>query len=193
MLFLFSALGMAATRVGFTRKASRGIAQERGGRRGASHVVANAGAGLLFALLAVSDPVRGPLYLLAVAATYATAAADTVSSELGRACGRSAVLVTTFRRVPPGTGGAISLEGSLAGLGAAAVLAVLARWVGLVPGWSWVAVIVAAACVGTTVESYLGATLERAGLIDHDTVNLLNTLVGGLTAILLAHLFLPLP
>lgn len=51
-------------------------------------------------------------------ASFCSKAADTVSSEIGKAYGSQAYLVSTFRRVPRGTEGAVSLEGSLAGLAA---------------------------------------------------------------------------
>ena len=60
------------------------------------------------------------LLALAYAAAVATAAADTCSSEVGKAYGRRTFLITSLRPVPPGTEGAISLEGTLGGfLGAA--------------------------------------------------------------------------
>ena len=41
---------------------------------------------------------------------------DTVASEIGKAWGRRTWLVPTLRRVPPGTSGAISAQGTAAGL-----------------------------------------------------------------------------
>jgi uncharacterized membrane protein len=51
-----------------------------------------------------------------------------------------------------------------------------------------VAIVAAAAFVGTTLESYLGALLEQARLINNEAQNFLNTLAGGLAAILIAWL-----
>jgi len=48
-------------------------------------------------------------------AALATATADTTASEIGQLVGRRAFLPLTLRRVPVGTEGAISLEGTLAG------------------------------------------------------------------------------
>eukprot|EP00854_Cymbomonas_tetramitiformis_P013834 gene13834-16349_t len=44
---------------------------------------------------------------------------DTVSSEVGKAYGKTTYLSTTFKTVPRGTEGAVSLEGTVAGAGAA--------------------------------------------------------------------------
>ncbi len=193
LLLAFFVLGTAATRIGWRTKVREGTAQERGGRRGAKHAWANAGAPALFALLAGAGP-EAATWSLALAAALATATADTLGSEIGQAFGRRTFLVTTFRPVPRGTDGAVSLEGTLAGLagaaliGAAAVgldrLGWLAGEAGLL-GAGDVPVVVAAAFAGTTIESVLGATLERARAIDNEAQNFLNTLVGGLLAVLL--------
>ena len=60
---------------------------------------------------------------LALVAALTAGGSDTVASEIGKAWGRSTFLVTTFRRVTPGTPGAMSLEGTAAGLLAAFALA----------------------------------------------------------------------
>lgn len=181
MLFAFFVLGTACTKLGYAKKAALGIAQEKGGRRGAKNAFANTTAGVLFAFLMLATPYAAP-FALALVAAFATAAADTVSSEIGQAFGRTTYLVTNFKRVPPGTEGAVSLEGTLAGIAASALVGALAAATSLIslPG---VAVVVAAAFVGTTLESYLGATLERVKAIDNEVVNFANTVAGGLAAI----------
>ena len=180
LLLLFFILGTACTKIGYAKKAILGIAQEKGGRRGAKNAIANTGAGVLFAFLAVATPYH-TLFALALVAAFATAAADTVSSEIGQAFGRTTYLVTNFKRVPAGTEGAVSLEGTLAGFAASTVPAAFAAAVSLIT-WPGAAVVVAAAFVGTTLESYLGATLQRTNTIDNEAVNFANTLAGGLAA-----------
>ncbi len=44
------------------------------------------------------------------------------------------------------------------------------------------AILPVAAFVATTLESVVGATLEKRGLLDNEAVNFLNTLVGALVA-----------
>jgi uncharacterized protein (TIGR00297 family) len=110
---------------------------------------------------------------------------DTVASEVGKAWGRSTFLVTSLRRVSAGTPGAMSLEGTAAGLVAALGLAVAAVALGLAPSTS-VVVIVAAATVGALVESALGATLERPGILNNDMLNFINTAVAAATALALS-------
>lgn len=183
MLAAFFVLGTAATRLGWRRKEALGVAQERGGRRGARHALANAGAGVGLAFLAAATPWR-EVALVGLVAAFATATADTLGSEIGQAWGRRHLLVTTGRRVPPGTDGAVSLEGTLGGLAGAAALAALAAAVGLV-GWAAVPVVVLAAGAGSLLESVIGATLERRGAVDNELVNFANTVAGAIVACVL--------
>ena len=69
----------------------------------------------------------GDALRLAAAAALATALMDTVGTEVGQAFASPTVLLPDFRRVPPGTDGAVSVAGTLAGLAAAGLLA----WVGV--------------------------------------------------------------
>jgi len=186
MLVLFFVLGTVCTKLGYSKKAALGIAQEKGGRRGAKNAFANVSAGTIFAFLAVATPFKGP-FLLAAVAAFATAASDTVASEIGQAYGRRHFLVTTLRRVPAGTDGAVSMEGTVAGVLASLLLGGTAWWAGIASP-AGVGIIVVAAFIGTTLESYLGAGLEQANMIDNELVNFSNTVAGGVAALVLAVL-----
>ncbi len=178
LLLVFFALGSAATRVGFARKSAAGVAEARGGRRGAGSALANGAVPAGCAVLAATSG-EPRIFLAALAAALAGAAADTVSSEIGQVWGGPPRLVTTGRVVPAGTDGAISLVGTAAGLAAAAAVAALARWLDLLPAGALVPI----ALVGlaaTTADSFLGATLERRGLLGNDAVNFLATLTAAL-------------
>ncbi|MCB1033326.1 MAG: DUF92 domain-containing protein [Acidobacteria bacterium] len=180
LLLTFFVLGTAATKLGYQRKAAAGLAQEGGGRRGAKHALANtwvAAASAFFALTTAHPE----LFTLTFAAAFATKTSDTAASEIGQLWGRRTFLLTTLRPVPRGTEGAVSLEGTVAGILGSLVVAVLGAAVGLF-SFSWIWVVVLAAFVGTTLESLVGATLEKRGLLDNEAVNFLNTLIGALTA-----------
>jgi len=90
--------------------------------------------------------------------------------------------------VPPGTPGAMSLEGTAAGLVGAAALGALAIALGLIPSDALIPVI-AGATVGSFVESLLGATLEPAGILNNDSLNLINTAIAAFVAVSLAGAF----
>ena len=180
LLMAFFVIGSACTKFGYRKKAAAKLAQEDKGRRGARHALANAGVATACALFAAmtGHPV---LFALAFAGAFATAAADTSSSEIGQLLGRRTYLVTTFRPVPRGTEGAVSLEGTLAGILASLLIAALGAALGLF-SWKGVPVVVFAAFVGTTFESVVGAALEKRRLLDNEALNFLNTLVGALVA-----------
>jgi uncharacterized protein (TIGR00297 family) len=72
------------------------------------------------------------LFQLGFVASFCSKLSDTVSSEIGKAYGRTTYLITTMSRVPAGTEGAVSLEGTLAGVGAALGFATLALTIGQV-------------------------------------------------------------
>ena len=180
LLLAFFVLGTGATKIGYARKAAAGLAQKKGGRRSARHAIANSGVAAVCAFFAATTP-DTLLYLAAFAGAFATAAGDTMSSEIGQLWGRRTFLITTLKRVPRGTDGAISLEGTLAGLGASAAVAFLG--VGLSFYSVTVAVLITlAAFLGTMLESLVGATLEQRGWLDNEAVNFLNTLCGALLA-----------
>src|SRR6185295_5061356 len=109
LLFATFIAASVTSRLGLARKVLLGIAEERGGRRGAGNAIANCGVAAVAAIAAVTTPDRGSS-LLALVAALTAGGSDTVASEIGKAWGRSTFLVTTFRGVPPGTPGAMSLE-----------------------------------------------------------------------------------
>ena len=184
LLAAFFVLGTAATKLGYRKKAAAKLAQEEGGRRGARHALANCGVAVACAALAATVPLGLPYalpYALAFAAAFATAAADTAGSEIGQLYGRRAYLPTTLRRVAPGTEGAVSVEGTAAGVVAGLALGCLGAAVGLYP-WAGAALVAVAAFVGTTLESLAGAAFDTDALLDNEAMNFLNTLVGALVA-----------
>ncbi|MGF1471696.1 MAG: TIGR00297 family protein [Rubrobacteraceae bacterium] len=162
VLALFVVGGSALTRLGYRRKELSGTAEGGGGRRGARNALANAGVAVACALLAALTPYP-EAFAAAFIASLGAAFADTAESEVGQVYGHTPRLITTFARVPPGTDGAISLPGTLAGLGAAILTAAFGFWIGLVGSASAVAIVGAAAFLGTVVDSLIGALAPRLG------------------------------
>jgi uncharacterized protein (TIGR00297 family) len=161
-----------------------GKAEEAGGRRGAANVLANCSVAAFLVAVAAFTPAPGPPFLLAAAAAFATALMDTVGTEVGQALKTPTVLLPDFRRVPPGTDGAVSVGGTLAGLLAAALLAVLGAVLGLYAS-AGVPVVVAAAFAGTVTESLLGRDGAPWRVTNGHVLNFLNTLAGAALALLL--------
>jgi uncharacterized protein (TIGR00297 family) len=171
----------AASRAGLARKQRLGIAEERGGRRGPGNAIANTGVAAIAAVLAGLD-VHPDAARLAFAAALATGGSDTIASEIGKAIGRHTVSITTFSSVPPGTSGAMSIEGTAAGVLGALGLGAIAAALGIVP-WPALAPIVAGAAAGSLLESWLGATLEGPGILNNDVLNFINTAAGAFVAL----------
>ena len=183
MLFATFAFAAVASRLGLQRKVLLGIAEERGGRRGPGNAIANCGVATGAAVVAALGP-HVVLAQLVLVSAFAAAGSDTVASEVGKAWGRRTVLITRLTRVKPGTSGAMSLEGTAAGLVSAFALAAVGVLVSLT-AWAHVWIVVVAATAGALVESVLGATLERSGVLDNDTLNFINTAVAGAVALVL--------
>ncbi len=186
LLLLAAFLAASATsRVGLKRKAVLGIAEERGGRRGAGNAIANTGVAAIAAAVAVSgaDPL---LSRIAFAAALVAGGSDTIASEIGKAWGRRTWSITTLGRVPPGTSGAMSLEGTAAGVIGAFALAGLAIALGLVPAAALFPIVIAAT-IGALVESWLGATLEGPGILNNDMLNFINTSVAAVGAAMIVR------
>ncbi len=195
-----SFLAFAATRAGRRKKERLGMAEPRRGRS-ASQVAANLG----MAALVASDPVKiwllnsrwlpraahpGALLMALPLAALAEAAADTVSSEIGQVLGGRPRMITTLRAVKPGTDGAVSVAGTLAGIVAATIVAGAGSWA-LRGDWILFTLSCAGAVFGLLFDSLLGATLEKRGWLNNDAVNFLSTASAAAFALLLLA-FVPL-
>ena len=197
-LLLLFILTLGATRLGRVRKAAAGLTESRQGRN-AAQVIANLGVAALFSSIPggfIAGWINGGigtcqcdvghymgLFVLPTLAALAEATADTVSSEIGQAFGGTPFMLTTLRRVPPGTDGAISLYGTLAGIAAAALIAATgAPTLGMSPTECFVAF--AAGVAGLFFDSLLGATIERKGWIGNDLVNFASTAFAAAVALL---------
>lgn len=173
-----------ASRLGLTRKMLLGIAEERGGRRGPGNALANTGVAAVASIVALTGT-EAALAQLACVAALVAGGSDTIASEIGKAWGRQTWSVTSLARVQPGTSGAMSLEGTIAGIASAAMLGLVAIALGLVPPSSlWIVVV--AATLASLLESWLGATLEAPGILNNDMLNFINTAAAALAAVALA-------
>lgn len=175
----------ASSRMGLRRKSILGIDEERGGRRGPGNAIANTGFAAAAALVSAVSGVRDAA-LLAFTAALAAGGSDTIASEIGKAWGRRTFLITSLRVVRPGTSGAVSLEGTIAGLAGASLLAVIGVAVGLIHP-ALLAPVVIGATIGSLTESALGATLEDPGIVNNDLLNFFNTAIAAIAAVLLAR------
>jgi len=186
MMTVFFVLGSAATGWKINFKKQEGLAEKNKGKRKASQVFANAGMAAILGLLAWQYPFKRDLFIMMMAAGFASATADTLSSELGNVYGTKFYSVLNGRKDERGLDGVISVEGTLIGVAGSIIIAIVYS-VGI--KWSshfvW---IVIAGTVGNFFDSFLGATLERRNVLKNDSVNFLNTVVAALVA-WLAYIF----
>jgi uncharacterized protein (TIGR00297 family) len=181
ILALFVVGGSLLTRLGYDSKQRTGTAQEHGGRRRARNALANCAVPTLCAILAAatgSEPI-----IAAFVASLGAAFADTAESEIGQLFSRTPRLITTLQKVPPGTDGAISLPGTLAGVGAAGLTAALGFALGMLETPPAAVLVAIAAFLGTVADSLIGGLSPRAG---NELTNVLCTLVAALLALILA-------
>ena len=186
-------LTFAATKIGKAKKEQLGTSEDRRGRN-AAQVAANLGLAALASVPSILDTASEKngywLVFLHALAALAEAAADTVSSEIGQVLGGQPRLLTTFRRVEPGTDGGITFAGTAAGILAAMIVAAVGT-LAAHAGWLLFWLASSAGVFGLLFDSLLGATLERKKWLGNDAVNFLSTLSAAVFAILafqlLAH------
>jgi len=178
MMTTFFILGSAATAWQKHKKQSFAGPEEHQGGRTTAQVLANAGVGAITGLLVLFFPTYTALWILMMAASFASATADTLSSELGTVYGRRFFNIVTLKPDQRGLDGVISIEGTLIGVAGSCIIA-LVYAIGF--GWSssliWVII---AGTTGNLTDSVLGALLERRGYIGNNAVNFLNTLTAAL-------------
>jgi uncharacterized protein (TIGR00297 family) len=156
LLILFFLSSSLLSRLGAERKQTLAGAFAKGGRRDIGQVLANGGIPVILAVL--YGLTRGNLWMVGLVGALAASTADTWATEIGVLAGRQPILITSGKRVEPGTSGAVTPEGTLAALSGA----------GMVGSVAWLlygmGVLVILACVGGLVgalfDSLLGATVQ---------------------------------
>ena len=142
------------------RKAALSEKFAKGDRRDFGQVFANGGLGVGLVICLVIFPDWDWIWA-AYAGAMATVNADTWATELGVLNPRPPRLITSGRRVDPGTSGGISFYGTLATLGGSALVGLLAAAF-TSGGWDgslWLGVTLGGLC-GSLFDSTLGATVQ---------------------------------
>jgi uncharacterized membrane protein len=182
LLLAFFISSSALSRLAGRGKASLNEKAAKGSRRDAGQVLANGGVATLLVLVysltqggqafPPSPAVPAPGLILppsswffAFAACLAAANADTWATELGVLNKRPPVMITTGKRVDPGTSGGVSPTGTLAALGGAGLVGLLASGLaalgsGMSNFGAHFLAITAAGLAGSLFDSLLGATWQ---------------------------------
>lgn len=180
MMTTFFILGSVATSVQNNTKKDLN-ADQKGGRT-AAQVLANAGTAALCGILILVLPAQTHILQLMMAASFSSATADTLSSELGMVYGKRFFNIISLKPDICGLDGVISIEGTLIGVIGSVIIAVI-----YAIGNSWATNliwIIVAGTLGNLTDSVLGAVLERKGAINNNAVNFLNTLIAALFMLL---------
>ena len=178
IMLAFFILGSLATKYKFEYKKRIGVEQGRGGARGYRNVFAN---GIVAAAAAVLFGVfQQPIFIVMYVGCVATAAADTLASEIG-VTGGIPYMITTLKKVPIGTNGGVTLVGESVALFGAIVVSLVAFLLGVI-SLPVVFVCAFAGFVGTNIDSLAGATVENRGIWGNAGTNLIATIGGGLVA-----------
>jgi uncharacterized protein (TIGR00297 family) len=190
LLTSFFVLGTAATSWQKKQKALIEGHASHQPTRTAGQVIANGGVAAITGLAALLFPRYGSLLQVMMAASLASAAADTLSSELGMVYGRRYYHILTWQPDEKGLDGVVSREGWLIGMAASAVIAIVYT---LGHGWDTpiFLVLVLSGTLGNLLDSVLGAVWERKGQLSNNAVNFLNTLAAALICalfVLFCHL-----
>ncbi|KAL3633898.1 Protein vte6, chloroplastic [Castilleja foliolosa] len=188
-------IGTAATKVKMAQKEAQGVAEKRKGRRGPGSVIGSSAAGCVCAYLSIygigGDAFSG-LWVLGFVASFCTKLSDTVSSEIGKAYGKTTYLITTFKIVPRGTEGAVSVEGTFAGILASILLASISCLMGQINVPKAIICVIASQ-IANIGESVIGAALQdKEGFrwLNNDAVNVINISMGSVLAVIMQQLTL---
>lgn len=176
IIVLFLIMGLSATYYSKDYKKDLG---EFEGRRTAKNVISNGVVAFIMAAF-------GGYYLPFVGGfigAIATATADTLGSEIGILS--TPRLITTFKKVPAGTNGAVSVRGTVAGIIGSAIIGLAAYVLGVLPDPVMALKIsIISGTVGCFMDSILGALLENRNILNNEHVNLLATITGAIVGIL---------
>ncbi len=173
LIIVFLILGFVSTKYQHRYKKDIGVYE---GTRSVKNVISN---GIVPFIMAAFGNYAGFVGSIAVAT------ADTLASEIG-VVDRTPRLITTFKKVPPGTDGGISPVGTAAGIIGAGIIGAFAYLLGITPDpFNAMKVAVISGTFGCFVDSILGAVLESRNYITNEHVNLFATISGAFLGILI--------
>ncbi|MCZ7396966.1 MAG: TIGR00297 family protein [Candidatus Methanoperedens sp.] len=176
ILLTFFLLGGLFTRYKYEYKLEHGLAEARGGVRGYKNVFSNSLAALSMAMM-YKISAFDPFIMAAFLGSIATATGDTLASEIGQTYKGEPIMITTLKKVDPGTDGGVSGLGELAALFGAGVIALLSLMI-IKDDLNLVFAVLAGGFIGTNIDSVLGATFQQKGYLSNNGVNLVATTIG---------------
>jgi uncharacterized protein (TIGR00297 family) len=189
LLLAFYLLGGGFTRYGYSHKEKLGIAQSHGGVRGYKNVYSNSLVPLVLAVCygVYRNEVFNEIFIYAFIASVATANGDTLASEIGETSRSKPRMITSLKETEPGVDGGVTPLGEAASIAGALIIGVLAA-VTRMTGPFGIVVGAIGGFLGTNFDSFLGATLQRRGILSNNGVNLAATGFGALVGAVLWYI-----
>ncbi|NQV42229.1 MAG: DUF92 domain-containing protein [Candidatus Marinimicrobia bacterium] len=189
------------------RPSKKDIISSKGSQRDIVQVYANGGIPLIFTIVWYLTSFSSDWLYWAFLASLASATADTWETEIGSFSNSLPLNILTWKRVPKGFSGGISLLGTLGGVVGAGIIVSIAAFMGFIQ-WDLILIvmIICAGFLGSIMDSILGASIQAkfqcdvcgkatervshcheetkhiSGLLwlDNDWVNVAGSLSGGL-------------
>lgn len=172
IILVFHLLAAVMTKFKYGKKEVSGLAQEKGGARAWPNVAAN---GLIAALFSLSSGiyyllfgVNLDIFLYGFIGAIAAMTADTIATELGLLSKSQPRLITTFKKVIPGTSGGVTILGELAALLGSSIIGIFG-WIlvffnlistNLIFNYPILLGAIAGGMLGCLVDSIIGATVQ---------------------------------
>ncbi|PTD94431.1 TIGR00297 family protein [archaeon SCG-AAA382B04] len=193
VLLTFVIIGFSFTKIGYNEKKQRGLLEGEHGERKMRNVLANGivpigiviiywlytSLGTSYGVLSIET--TSPQVLLLLKAGYigsvATAASDTLASEIGTLDSHTR-LITNMKKVEPGSDGGISLLGELSSVLGALIIGVVSFFLFSLQNAVVIALI--AGVIGCHLDSFLGATMEKRDYLTNEGVNFIATSMGAI-------------
>ncbi len=185
-------LGTVVTKIGFSFKKAKGIAEGRGGRRGPENVWGSAATGAFLALIYKLLNGSGEyLIFIGFASSFSAKLADTFGSEIGKRWGRRTYLISTLNPVPAGTDGAISLEGTVASFVGSSLMGLIMYYLYFLPSLISLFIVIFSAFIATLMESFFGAFFQhRIKWMSNELVNFIQTIFASILSMSVGLAFL---
>ena len=166
MFFVFSTL---LTKMGKKHKKKLETVFEKTGNRDIYQVFANGGIAMIAVMcwhfLSTHWPNIELFWYMIFLGSIAAATADTWGTEIGAFSTHEPISIKTFRHVPQGTSGGLTIIGTLGALFGAFLIALTGKFsllyfADINISWTAVAAISLVGLLGALVDSYLGATIQ---------------------------------
>jgi len=190
LLLSFLVVSYSVTMWKYSLKSRNGQSEGISGERGVRNVLANGIVPLSIVVFSgpiemISEGLAGFLFMVAIA----IATSDTFASEIGVIARKPRMITDPRKIVEPGVDGGVSLLGNIAAfLGALMIgfigfFLVTDRLTSIGPhtleaGALLVVLTVTIGWLGCQLDSYLGATIQRKGLVSNNMVNFITITLG---------------